>query len=44
MLQATKIQRLFSGLMEGSFNNYVDKKRGMGVPKNSMLGHVKKDR
>ena len=28
---------------KGSFNNYVDKKRGEGVSKKSTLGHVTKE-
>ena len=28
----------------GSFNNYVDKKRGLGVSGKSTLGHVTKGR
>ena len=27
---------------KGSFNNYVDKKRGEGVSRKSKLGHLKK--
>ena len=29
---------------EGSLNNYMDKKRGEGVSRKSMDGHVKKGR
>ena len=29
---------------KGSFNNYVDKKRGLGVSGKSTLGHVTKGR
>ena len=31
-------------LAKGSFNNYVDKKRGEGVSRKSTLGHVTKGR
>ena len=31
-------------MCKGSFNNYVDNKKGEGVSRQSMLGHVKKCR
>ena len=38
----TKQELQSDDLYKGSFNNYVDQKRGEGVSKKSTLGHVAK--